>query len=109
METVVATLVFALVGTAVLSGVSTAHTSGARTERQSKAENIARDQMEYVYSLPYVAPPAAYPAVETPPGYTVEAASEEYVTGDADISRVVVTVRHGGIDTLVLETLRVRE
>jgi hypothetical protein len=109
LETAVALSVFALVGTAVLVGVSLAHTTGSRVESQSVAENLARNQMEYVFSQPYQAPPAAYPTVSAPDGYTVSAVAEEYVLGDPNVEKVVVTVNRDGQSVLVLETLRTRE
>ena len=56
LETAVASIVFALVGTAVLSGMSTMYDSGSLTEAQSVAENLARNQMEFVFNQPYREP-----------------------------------------------------
>jgi hypothetical protein len=50
LETVIATIVFALVGTAVLAGLSTMYRSGSITEKQSVAENVARNQMESIFA-----------------------------------------------------------
>ena len=52
IETILVVLIFSLVGGAVLRGISGTHSSGTRTENQSVAENIARNQMEYAFSLP---------------------------------------------------------
>ena len=43
--------------TILLSGISGTRSSGARTERQGFAENIARNQIEYIFTLPYQEPP----------------------------------------------------
>lgn len=107
-ELIIAIAIFVLVSAAVMSGLSTMHRSGGKTEEQSLGENIARNQMEYVFSLPYQAPPSTYPAVATPPGYGVSAAAQTYVVGDTNIQKVVVTVHRGGVDVLVLETMRTR-
>ena len=56
LETVIAIMVFSLVGVAVLGGLSTAYTSGAKTEVQSVAENLARNQVESIFSGPYREP-----------------------------------------------------
>ena len=108
METMIAVMVFALIGTAVLSGVSMAHTSGASTERQSTAENIARNQMEYIFSLPYQNPPSSYPTIGVPQGYGVTCTAEEYVLGDPNIEKVIITVTFDSTQQLVLETLRIK-
>ena len=52
VEVVVAVVLFGFVGSAVLAGLSTAHTSGARTKAQAVAENLARNQLEDVFSQP---------------------------------------------------------
>ena len=109
LEAVVSITLFTIVGTAVLSGLSTAHISSARFESQSVAENLARNQMEHLFSLPYEPPPSSYPGVATPQGYTVTATVVEYVPGDPLIEKVVVEVLQGGRSVLVLETLRTRE
>lgn len=109
IEAVVATTIFTIVGSAVLVGLSTTHISGAKTEEQSVAENIARNQMEKVFSLPYRDPPSTYPAITTTSGYEVSAAAEEYVIGDPNIEKVVVRVTHESQEVLVLETMRAKE
>ena len=109
IEAVVATTIFTIVGSAVLVGLSTTHISGAKTEEQSVAENIARNQMEKVFSLPYRDPPSTYPAIVTTSGYQVFAAAEEYVIGDPNIEKVVVRVTHESQEVLVLETMRAKE
>ncbi|GBD11519.1 hypothetical protein HRbin23_01186 [bacterium HR23] len=105
-ETVIAVMVFAMLGTAVLAGVSTLRSSGARLERQAIAERVARSQMEYTFSTPYLPPPATYPPIETPPGYTVVATAEVYVPGDPRLERVVVRVDYEDRAVFTLETLR---
>ena len=109
VETVVAVIAFSLVGSAVLVGLSTAHSSASRTDRQSIGENVGRNQMEYIFSLPYQSPPHTYPSVSAPPGYMVTAAAEEFVMGDPNIEKLNVTVSRDGGNILVLETLRARD
>ena len=110
VETVVAVGLMAIVGTAVLSGLSTAHLSGASTERQSTAENIARNQMSFIFSEPYVNNTGTYQSVATPNGYGVTADTEEVdpLNFDPDIQKVVVTVTFDGKTELVLESIKVR-
>ena len=72
------------------------------------AQTVGRNQMEYIFSLPYQDPTSSYPLVTVPQGYGVTADAEEYVAGDPDIAKIVVRVNHGSKIVLVLETLRVR-
>jgi len=109
LETVIAVAVLGLVGTAVLAGLSTTQSSGAKTEGQSVAENIARNQMEHIFALPFQDPPSTYSVVATPAGYGVTAQALQYVPGDVNIEKLVVTVTRGAQELLVLETLRTRE
>ena len=63
MEIVIALTMFSYAGTAVLLGVSAAHVSSDRVKASAVAENLARNQMEYINSLAYVAPPGNYASV----------------------------------------------
>ena len=112
LETIVAVTVFSMVGTAVLAGLSTAYTSGARVETQSVAENIARNQMESVFSQPYRSPSQTpYPTIGVPTGYGVSVSAEDVnpAAPDPDIERVIVTVSRDGQDILVLTSLAFNE
>ena len=109
LEAVLAMTIFALAGTAVLMGISTLQVSGAKTESQSVAENLARNQMEQVFSQPYQDPPSTYPSYPTPTGYSVTAVAEEYVVADPNVQMLRVTVNHEAEVVLVLETLRVKQ
>lgn len=117
LESVMAVLLFSVVGSAVLSGLSTVHRSSATTERQAVLENIARNQMNYLNSQPFVVAPFTYasstcpgPAINLPAGYSItciaETYSDAYLTGDDHLSKLVVTVDHEGQQQMVLETLR---
>ena len=109
IETVVALSVFAMVGTAVLVGVQTIQNSGNRTEGKAVAENLARNQMEHVFNLAYKDATSTYGSISSvPSGYVVTAAANQFVSGDLDVQKVVVTVTRGGESLLVLETLRTR-
>ena len=117
LETVIALAMFSSAGTAVLMGVSAAHISSDRVEAHAIAENLARNQMEYVLSLEYVAPGGNYASVADdvilnltiPSGYSVSAVAETYLADDGftgSIENVVITVSRGAQSILVLESLR---
>jgi len=117
IETVIALAMFSSAGTAVLLGVSAAHTSSDRVSASAIAENLARNQMEYVSSLDYVPAGTPYPSVaddsglniSIPTGYAVTAATETYISSDdygGAIQKVIVTVTRDGQSILVLESLR---
>ena len=117
METVIALAMFSSAGTAVLLGVSAAHTSSDRVSANAVAENLARNQMEYVTGLTYVTAPGSYDSVaddvslnlSIPTGFAVSAAAQTYVADDGfagSIQKVVVTVTRDGQNILVLEALR---
>ena len=117
LETVIALAMFSSAGTAVLMGVSAAHTSSDRVEAHAIAENLARNQMEYVLSLEYVAPGGSYASVADdvilnltiPSGYSVSAVAETYLADDGftgSIENVVITVSRDAQSILILESLR---
>lgn len=118
LETLVAIIVFSLIGTTVLVGVSTARHSGEIVDAQSIAENVARNQMEYTFSRAYKAPPLTYASISdlpnndfnVPSGFTVTAtAILRSGSTDPDLETVRVTVNHQGAQVLVVETIRGRD
>ena len=112
LETAVASIVFAMVGTAVLSGMSTMYASGSLTEAQSVAENLACNQMEFVFDQPYREPQQTpYPAISGVPvnyGITTTVAYGSISSPNPEVALVTVTASHRGQDILTLETLRGR-
>ena len=106
METTVSIVVFAAVGTAVLTGTSIVRRSGAETERQSVAENIGRNQMEFAAAQPYQVAPSNYLAVPVPAGYAVQVLAVEAVAGDPNIQKIIVIITFDGNELLTLETYR---
>ncbi len=118
LETLVAIIVFALIGTTVLVGVSTARRSGEIVDAQSIAENVARNQMEYLFSRAYKAPPLSYASISDLPGNDFKVPSGFTVTAtailrngivDPDVETVRVTVSHLGEQVLVVESIRGRD
>jgi Tfp pilus assembly protein PilV len=108
LEVLVAIFVFGLVGAAVLSGMSATAMSGRAYEVSSNIENIARNQMEHMNSLPYVEPGNSYHTIAVPEGYAVTCEATEYVAGNPAIEKVVVTVSVEGTVRLVVSTIRTR-
>ena len=118
VELLVALAIFASAGAAGLLGVGAAHRSGDAVNASAVAEYLARNQMEYVWTQPYVAPPGTYTSIandpglniDIPSGFGVSAAAQEHVPDDGligTVEKVLVTVTRGGQSILVLETLRV--
>ncbi len=98
-------------------GVRAAHTGEDRVNSSSIGENLARNQMEYLMTLPYVSPGGTYqsiadaasPSFSIPPGYAVTAVPQIYLADDGltgSIEKVVVTVTRDGQNVFVLESLR---
>ncbi len=112
LETAVASIVFALVGTAVLSGMSTMYASGSLTESQSVAENLARNQMEFVFDQPYREPQQTpYLLISSVPANYSVTTTVDYASissPNPEVALVTVTASHRGQNILTLETLRGR-
>ena len=113
LETVVASMVFALVGVAVLSGLSNTYRTGAMVNVHSKAENVARNQMEYIFGQTYQEPGSTpYPTYSTVPAdYSVTTSTTEVdpLAPDTEIERVNVAVTYDGQVIVSLSTLRFRD
>ena len=111
LETIILMSVFGLLGVAVLGAVQTSYFAKGKFDIQSTAENIARNQIDYVFEQPYVPPTdepdALYDSITVLPGFKVEAKALPH--GDAsnpNISRIRVSVSKDGQEVKVLETLR---
>ena len=108
IETLVALVVFGVLGSAVLSGVQTSFVSKRNFDVQSEAENLVRNQLESTLEETYTAWPDTYAAVtSTPAGFTVTAEALKYSTStDTNIQTIRVTVYHQGLPVKVFETVR---
>lgn len=106
LETVAALLVLGMLGTALISGVSTISRSTDRIVTYSELENLARNQMELMFSLPYHAAPYTYPAVAVPAGYSITCEATEYEPGATYIELVTVTISIDGAERLVMSAIR---
>ena len=118
LETVVAVVVFALIGAATMVGIQTATLTGERVEDKAIAENLARNQMEYVFNQAYKAPLLDYDSIADIAGNTFSVPSDFTVTATAverpgtvgtEIETVKVTISRNGQEILVLETIRGRD
>ena len=108
LESLVAVVIFSVIGTAALSGLTTTYSSGDATERHATAENIVRNQIDFALSQPYQDPPFTCPLVSVPARYGVTCTGEEYVVSDTNVARLLVTVTFDGSQELAVETLRVK-
>ena len=108
-EVIVAIAVLPLLGSAVMTSTSTSKRAAGRIEINATSQNLARNQMEIILAAAYIDPPNTYTPISAPAGYSVAADSEEFVIGDKDIAKIIVTVSKNGGTELALETLRVKE
>jgi len=118
LESIIAVTIFMALGTAVMVGIRTANISTVVVEEQSIAERLARNQMEYIFAQSFAGPTGSYilldaatlPHVDftVEPGYSVSFQLSEFVPGDDDIEKVMVTIARGSETILELETLRAR-
>ena len=116
METIIAVTIFITVSSAAVIGVSTAQRARASIERSAIAENLVRNQMENLFSLPYRSWPHTYASstgliTSTPSGYSVTAVAPASTSTagfatDPAFQKVIVTVSHQGKEILQVETLR---
>ena len=106
VEVLLGLFLLAMVGSGLLVGLSTASISSGIVQVQATADNLARNQMEYVKGLPYQVAPASYSTLPPPSGYAVTAQAVS-VPGTADqVQNVVVTVTSGVKTVLVLEGMK---
>lgn len=92
LETVMVMSVFGVLGTTVLGAVQTSFTGKNRFDDQSVAENLIRNQIEYVFEQAYVPPVGTYLSVQPLDGFTVTADALVYDVSSTDIETVLITV-----------------
>ncbi|MFQ5875175.1 MAG: type II secretion system protein [Dehalococcoidia bacterium] len=106
METTIVLAAFGLLGAAVLTGVQTSFLSKRLFDNQSMAENLIRNQMEYVFEQPYKPPGDTYLPITTPDGYSVTVDTLVYDETSTDVEIIRVTVYHNAQLVKAFETLR---
>ena len=112
LETLIAVTILVTLASATLIGARTAQSLRTSVDRQSIAENVARNQMEYIFSLPYRPPPTPYPAItSTPDGYLVTTTVGLFAgyASDANFQVITVEVTGAGQSLLKLSTLRAND
>jgi hypothetical protein len=106
VESVVSLSLLTIAGFAVFRGVQTSYIGRRVFDSQSTAENLIRNQLEYVFNQAYLVPGNSYLTVAAPTGYSVTAQAVVYDISSADVETISVTVYQGGQPIKTLETLR---
>lgn len=101
----------AILGTTVfmlLGSLSTGSISVGILQERTTAENLARSQLEYTMSLPYLPAPYSYQIVDyVPSGYSVTAESSAVSGRDINIQKITVTVYREGKRLYSIEGFKV--
>ena len=111
METVVALALFSIVSFAFLTGLFTLTKATVTTKDRAVAENLARNELEYVKNLSYQYGTEEYevcPTLDIPAGWTVTPPVVEPLNETDDgVQKVTVTIEHNGQPVLSLFTYKV--
>ena len=115
VEVVLTFTVFGVVGVAVLGAVQTSHTTKRQFDRESTAENMIRNQLEYVFEQPYqnpldssIVPGVPYLGITPPSGYSVTTQALVRDATSDKIEKLVVTVYYDGQLVKTFETVRAK-
>lgn len=120
IETLAATVIIALIAVGLLSGMSIASKSDFIITRLSKAEALARSQMEYIKVNDYIdyseSGHVGYALITTPDNYTIEMdcspvslSTGEPLEPDEDegIQLITVVVSHNGEQVTTLKGYKI--
>jgi len=107
VETLIAVAILGVTLVALLAAISAGSRGVAITEERVTAENLARSQLEYAKSEPYLTAPASYATVTPPADYTVSAEATSIPGGDSSIQKITVTVMRDGVTLLTVEDYKV--
>ena len=108
-EALAAVSVFTLLGTAVMTSVSATGAASQNIRVSATADTLASNQIQEILSTTYVDPPFTFTTITPPSGYSLTAVAEEYVPGDPNIAKIIVTVFYGADVAATLETLRLKD
>jgi hypothetical protein len=109
MEAPVAVSVFTLLGSAVMTGMSASGSAAYSIETGATASNLSSNQMEIILASAYQDPPYAFTTITPPAGYTISATAKQFVQGDTNIAKIIVTVYRNAQLVTTLESLRLKE
>jgi type II secretory pathway pseudopilin PulG len=106
-ETLIAVAILSLTTVALLSAFSTGTLALNKGESKSAAENLARNQLEFVKSQPYLPLNESYLTMTpVPAGYSVSTRAESVDGRDEQIQKVTVEVQRNGSVVFTLEGLK---
>lgn len=107
-EALVAVGVFTLLGTAVMTGVSATSAAAEGIQASATADTLASNQMSEILAASYQDPPCTFSTIAAPAGYTIAADGYQYIPGDVNIEKIVVSVSRSGTTLTTLESLRLK-
>jgi hypothetical protein len=108
-EALAAVSVFTLLGTAVMTSVSATGAASESIRVSATADTLASNQIQEIMATPYVAPPFTFRTIAAPTGYSLTAIAEQYIPGDTNIAKIIVTVMYKAEVAATLETLRLKD
>ncbi len=109
VETLVATAILAVAVVMLASAFSTGSVALRKGETRITAENLARNQLEYIKSLLYLPAPASYAIISPlPAGYSVSAQATAVSGRDSNIQKITVEVYRGGKSILTMEDFKLK-
>ncbi|OGN94635.1 MAG: hypothetical protein A2Y89_05355 [Chloroflexi bacterium RBG_13_51_18] len=84
---------------------------GALTVRENDQEaavqNLARNQMEYIKNLAYVPGATTYPAISTPPEYSITVVVTTVPDTNTDIQKVTANITRSGVPLMTISDYKV--
>ena len=104
IEALVALAVLSIAVTAFLGAFSTGSRNLGRAEVRTTAERLARSQLEYTKTLPYVSATTTYTAIPVVPAdFTITTNASPIPGFTNELQSLTITVAHHSKDILVLE------
>ena len=115
VEAVIAVAVTGVSVIAFVTSLSTGSIAVQEQEEQVVVQRLASSQLEVVKAQGYIQtadydpgnPATSYPAIDTPPGYSVSVSVASIPEADTDIQEVTVTVSHESENILTIADYKV--
>ena len=99
-----------ILGTTVVTliiSLATGSIAIRETDEEVVVQSLARTQLEYIKGYTYDPDATTYPAVATPPGYSISVGVSSTPDADPDIQKVTANISREGTLILTIEDYKV--
>lgn len=107
VETLVAVAILGTSVVAFVAALSAGTIAIGEQDVEVVAQGLAQAQLEYIKNYTYDPGASTYPAIATPPGYTISVDVSPVPNADVNIQKITVTIFRDGNSVLTVQGYKV--